>query len=101
MFYDLDSRELRVRPNPLSHDKIIRLRGNRPATTQAVDRADPCPTPRASNTGVIMVCGQKVALGRTHQHQTFPWGVWTQEAGIGPGSTTPTGPIKASTRRGR
>jgi hypothetical protein len=28
IFYDLDSRELlRVRPNPLSHDKIIRLRG--------------------------------------------------------------------------
>jgi hypothetical protein len=25
---------------------------------------------RASNTGVIMVAGQKVALGRTHQHQT-------------------------------
>ena len=25
---------------------------------------------RASNTGVVMVCGQKVALGRVHQHQT-------------------------------
>jgi hypothetical protein len=25
---------------------------------------------RASNTGVIMVVGQKVALGRIHQHQT-------------------------------
>ena len=32
MFYDLDSRELlRTRPNPLSHDKITRLRRNRPA----------------------------------------------------------------------
>jgi hypothetical protein len=26
---------------------------------------------RASNTGVILVAGQKVALGRTHQHQTL------------------------------
>jgi hypothetical protein len=25
---------------------------------------------RASNTGVIMVAGQKVALGRMHKHQT-------------------------------
>ena len=32
MFYDLDSRELlRTRPNPLTHDQIRRLRGNRPA----------------------------------------------------------------------
>ena len=41
MFYDLDSRELlKVRPNPLSRDKIIRLRGNRPA--------GPPPGPRPS-----------------------------------------------------
>jgi ribosomal protein L6P/L9E len=25
---------------------------------------------RASSTGVITVCGQKVSLGRTHQHET-------------------------------
>ena len=25
---------------------------------------------RASNTGVVMVCGQKVALGRAHRWQT-------------------------------
>ena len=44
MFYDLDSRELlRVRPNPLSHDKIIRLRGNRPA--------GPPPGPRPNRSG--------------------------------------------------
>ena len=24
----------------------------------------------ASNTGVIMICGQKVALGQAHRHQT-------------------------------
>jgi Integrase core domain len=66
MFYDLDSRELlRVRPNPLSHDKIIRLRGNRPAGPPPRPPVEPIRVQRrASNTGVIMVCGQKVALGR-------------------------------------
>jgi transposase InsO family protein len=72
MFYDLDSRELlRVRPNPLSHDKIRRLRGNRPAGPPPRPSTEPIRVQRrASNTGVIMVCGQKVALGRVHQHQT-------------------------------
>jgi len=72
MFYDLDTRELlRVRPNPLSHDKIIRLRGNRPAGPPPRPSTEPIRVQRrASNTGVIMVCGQKVALGRIHQHQT-------------------------------
>ncbi len=70
MFYDLDTRELlRVRPNPLSHDKIIRLRGNRPAGPPPRPSTEPITVQRrASNTGVIMVCGQKVALGRIHQH---------------------------------
>jgi hypothetical protein len=47
MFYAVDSREpLRVRPNALSHDKIIRLRGNPPSTEPIrVQR-------RPSNTGV-------------------------------------------------
>lgn len=25
---------------------------------------------RASNSGVVMVCGQKIALGRMHKHRT-------------------------------
>ena len=72
MFYDLDTRELlRVRPNPLSHDKITRLRGTRPARPPPRPSAEPIRVQRrASNTGVIMVCGQKVALGRSHQHHT-------------------------------
>ena len=72
MFYDLDSRELlRVRPNPLSHDKVRRLRGNRPAGPPPRPSTEPIRVQRrASNTGVIMVCGQKVALGRVYQHQT-------------------------------
>jgi hypothetical protein len=52
-------------------DQVRRLRG--------VRRAGPPPRPstepirvhrRASTTGLIMVAGQKVALGRLHQHQT-------------------------------
>ncbi len=48
MFFDLDTRELlRVRPNPLSPDKITRLRGNRPAGPPP----DPRPSRSASNAG--------------------------------------------------
>jgi hypothetical protein len=72
MFFDLDSRELlRVRPNPLSHDKIIRLRGNRLAGPPPRPSTEPVRVQRrVSSTGVIMVSGQKVSLGRTHQHET-------------------------------
>ena len=72
MFFDLDTRELlRVRPNPLSHDKIIRLRGNRPAGPPPRPSTEPVRVRRrVSSTGVITICRQKVALSRTHQHQT-------------------------------
>jgi hypothetical protein len=62
---------LRTRPNPLTPAQVARLRGARPA--------GPLPRPptesarvqrRVSATGVIMVCGQKIALGRTHAGQT-------------------------------
>ena len=49
MFYDLDSRELlRTRPNPLTHDQVRRLRGNRPAgpPPRPIDRAGPGAAPR-------------------------------------------------------
>ncbi len=72
MFFDLESRELlRTRPNPFTVEDLDHIRGKR--------RAGPPPRPstepirvqrRASNTGVIMVAGQKVALGRVHRHQT-------------------------------
>lgn len=73
LFYDLDTRELlRTRPNPLSHDKIIRLRGNRPAGPPPRPSLEPIRVQRrASHTGVITVCMQKVALGRIHAGQTF------------------------------
>uniref|UniRef100_UPI003B3ACB10 integrase core domain-containing protein n=1 Tax=Nakamurella sp. TaxID=1869182 RepID=UPI003B3ACB10 len=72
MFFDLDSRELlRVRPNPLRHDQIVRLRGNRPAGPPPRPATEPVRVQRrVSSTGVITVCRQAVSLGRTHQHQT-------------------------------
>ncbi len=72
MFYDLDTRELlRTRPNPLRPDEVKRLRGVRPAGPPPRPSVEPVRVQRrASNTGVVMVCGQKVALGRAHQHQT-------------------------------
>jgi hypothetical protein len=88
MFYDLATRELlRTRKNPSP-----RSRSNGCA---APARPPPRPSAglvrvqrRASNTGVIMVVGQKIALGRTHRHQTVtvllvsdttPF-VWTKSA---------------------
>jgi transposase InsO family protein len=71
LFCDITTRELlRTRPNPLTREQALRLRGVRPA--------GPPPRPsqesvriqrRASDTGVIVVAGQKVALGRTHRGQ--------------------------------
>ena len=72
MFYDLETRELlRTRQNPLAPGQVTRLRGARPAGPPPRPSAEPARVQRrASNTGVIMVAGQKVALGRIHMHQT-------------------------------
>ena len=72
MFYDLESRELlRTRKNPLTPEQVKGLRGQRPAGPPPRPSSEPIRVQRrASNTGVIMVAGQKVALGRIHQHQT-------------------------------
>ena len=72
MFYDLATRELlRTRKNPLTPQQVKRLRGARPAGPPPRPSAEPVRVQRrASNTGVIMVVGQKIALGRTHKHQT-------------------------------
>ena len=72
MFYDLDTRELlRTRKNPLTPGQVRSLRGVRPAGPPPRPSASPVRVQRrASNTGVIMVVGQKIALGRIHQHQT-------------------------------
>lgn len=72
MFYDLDTRELlRTKANPLTHQQTTGLRGVRPAGPLPRPSTEPIRVQRrASNTGVIMVAGQKVALGRVHKHQT-------------------------------
>jgi transposase InsO family protein len=72
MFYDLTTRELlRIRPNPLTPEQVQGLRGVRPAGPPPRPSTEPIRVQRrADNTGVIMVVGQKVALGRVHKYQT-------------------------------
>ena len=72
MFFDPDSRELlRTRANPLTMEQAGRLRGARPSGPPPRPRSEPVTVQRrASSTGVVVVCRQKVALGRAHQHQT-------------------------------
>jgi transposase InsO family protein len=71
LFFDITSRELlRTRPNPLTRDQALRLRGVRPAGPPPRPSQEPIRIQRrASDTGVIVVAGQKVALGRTHRGQ--------------------------------
>jgi hypothetical protein len=72
MFYDPGTRVLlRTRPNPLTPEQAARLRGARPAGPPPRPSAEPARVQRrTSATGVIMVAGQKAALGRTHAGQT-------------------------------
>jgi hypothetical protein len=71
MFFDPDTRELlRTRPNPLTWDQARQLRGARPAGPPPRPSVEPITVQRrASNSGVIMVVGQKLALGRAHAYQ--------------------------------
>ena len=73
MFYDPATRVLlRTRPNPLTPAQVARLRGARPAGPPPRPPSEPVRVQRrASATGVIVVCGQKVALGRAHAGQTL------------------------------
>jgi transposase InsO family protein len=73
MFFDPETRELlRTRPNPLTAAEILKLRSARPAGPVPQPRTDPVRVQRrASNSGVVMVAWQKVALGRVHAHQTI------------------------------
>ncbi len=70
MFFDPDTRELlRTRPNPLSYDQARKLRGARSAGPPPRPSVEPVTIQRRVwDTGVIMVAGQKLALGRTHAH---------------------------------
>jgi hypothetical protein len=71
MFFDPDTRELlRTRPSPLTWDQARAMHGARPAGPPPRPSAEPVTAQRrASNTGIIMVAGQKIALGRIHAGQ--------------------------------
>jgi hypothetical protein len=68
MFFDPATRELlRTRTKPLTYEQARHLRGARPAGPPPRPRTEPVTVQRrASNSGVIMLAGQKLALGRTH-----------------------------------
>jgi hypothetical protein len=72
MFFDPQTRELlRTRPSPLTWDQACRLQGASPAGPPPRPPTEPISAQRrASNTGVIMIAGQKIALGRTHAGHT-------------------------------
>ena len=72
MIFDPATRELlRVRPNPLTLKDLEHVRGKRMAGPPPRASLEPVRVQRrGSNTGVIMVAGQKIALGRAHRYQT-------------------------------
>ncbi|MFC8501736.1 IS481 family transposase [Pedococcus sp. NPDC057267] len=72
MIFDPDTRELlRTRPNPLTPQDLQHVRGTRLAGPPPRPTLEPVRVQRrASNTGVIMVAEQKIALGRTHAGHT-------------------------------
>jgi transposase InsO family protein len=71
MFFDPVTRELlRTRPSPLTWEQACTIRGASPAGPPPRPGTEPITVQRrASNTGVIMVVGQKIALGRIHAGQ--------------------------------
>jgi hypothetical protein len=73
MFLDPQTRELlRTRRNPLTPAETRRLQGARPAGPPPRPRTEPVTVQRrVSATGVIVVCRQKIALGRVHAGRTI------------------------------
>ena len=72
LFFDPETRELlRTRANPLEPGEAARLQRGRPPGPVPRPSTEPITVQRrASNTGVIMVAGQKVALGRQFAQHT-------------------------------
>jgi transposase InsO family protein len=73
LLFDLQTRTLlRTRPNPLPAEKILRLRGARPAGPPPRPAQEPVRVQRlADHTGVVSVCGQRVGLGRAYARRTL------------------------------
>lgn len=91
-FFDPDSRELlRTRRNPLSPAEIAKLRSARPAGPPPQPPTGPVRVQRrASNSGVVMVAGQKVSLGRAHAGLTVAVDVTEDELHVHCDGTTRT-----------
>ncbi len=72
LFFDPATRELlRTRPNPLQPGEAATLQRGRPPGPVPRPSTEPITVQRrASNTGVLMVAGQKVAIGRQFKHHT-------------------------------
>jgi transposase InsO family protein len=72
LFFDPDTRELlRIRPNPLTPEEVVRLQGARPAGPPPQPPTGPVRVQRrASATGTVIVAGRRVCLGRRQAHQT-------------------------------
>ncbi|MEU1577632.1 IS481 family transposase [Streptomyces collinus] len=72
-FFDPSSRELlRVRPNPLTSGEVQRLHGLRPAGPPPRPRVEPVRVQRrVSAVGTVMVCRQRVSLGRPYAGRTI------------------------------
>ena len=72
LFFDPETRVLlRTRPNPLAPGEAATLQRPQPVGTPPRPSTEPITVQRrASNTGLIMVAGQKVAIGRQFNHQT-------------------------------
>jgi hypothetical protein len=92
MFFDPGTRELlRTRPSPLTWDQARVLHGARPAGPPPRPSAEPVTAQRrASNTGIIMVAGQKIALGRIHAGQVVTVHVAAETITIDLGEDTRT-----------
>jgi transposase InsO family protein len=92
MFFDPETRELlRTRPSPLTWDQARTIRGARPAGPPPRPSAEPVTAQRrASNTGVIMIAGQKIALGRIHAGQVVTVHVSAETIAVDLGGSTRT-----------
>jgi len=73
LLFDLDTRILlRTRPNPLTAEQVLRLRGARPAGPPPRPAQEPVRVQRlADHTGVVSVCGQRVGVGRAYARRTL------------------------------
>jgi hypothetical protein len=71
-FFDPDTRDLlRIRPNPLTPEEVLRLRGLRPAGPPPIPSTEAIRVQRrASATGTVFVAWQRVCLGKSHRHET-------------------------------